>query len=155
MSEDDWGLEGPDPVDRPLPARRRRPFVTNTARLTGHRQGHANSILVKAQIGSLTETLDAVDVAQRARYTAVISHRSARRGLHIADLAVATNAGQIKTGSLSRSDRLAKYNELMDRGAPATSPATPAARSCAPRQAPEAARTSGRSALRNTWKSCV
>ncbi len=75
----------------------------------------ANSILVKVnQIGSLTETLDAVSMAQRAGYTAVMSHRSGEtEDSTIADLAVATNCGQIKTGSLSRSDRLAKYNQLI------------------------------------------
>ena len=91
-------------------------FVTNTERLAqGIERGIANSILVKVnQIGSLTETLDAVAMAQRAGYTAVISHRSGEtEDATIADLAVATNAGQIKTGSLSRSDRLAKYNQLI------------------------------------------
>jgi len=91
-------------------------FVTNTERLAqGIEKGIANSILVKVnQIGSLTETLDAVAMAQRAGYTAVISHRSGEtEDSTIADLAVATNAGQIKTGSLSRSDRLAKYNQLI------------------------------------------
>jgi enolase len=77
--------------------------------------GVANSILVKVnQIGSLTETLDAVETAHKARYTAVMSHRSGEtEDSTIADLAVATNCGQIKTGSLSRSDRLAKYNQLI------------------------------------------
>ncbi len=91
-------------------------FVTNTARLMqGIRTGTANSILVKVnQIGTLTETLEAVDAAHRARYTAVMSHRSGESEDNtIADLAVATNCGQIKTGSLSRSDRLAKYNRLI------------------------------------------
>jgi len=91
-------------------------FVTNTERLSrGIEQGIANSILVKVnQIGSLSETLEAVNMAQRAAYTAVISHRSGEtEDSTIADLAVATNAGQIKTGSLSRSDRLAKYNQLI------------------------------------------
>jgi enolase len=91
-------------------------FVTNTMRLAdGIKKGVANSILVKVnQIGSLTETLDAVDMAHRARYTAVMSHRSGEtEDATIADLAVATNCGQIKTGSLSRSDRLAKYNQLI------------------------------------------
>jgi enolase 1/2/3 len=91
-------------------------FVTNTERLAeGIRKGIGNSILVKVnQIGSLTETLDAVNMAQRASYTAVISHRSGEtEDATIADLSVATNAGQIKTGSLSRSDRLAKYNQLI------------------------------------------
>ena len=91
-------------------------FVTNTERLSrGIKEGIANSILVKVnQIGSLTETLEAVDMAHRARYTAVMSHRSGEtEDSTIADLAVATNCGQIKTGSLSRSDRLAKYNQLI------------------------------------------
>ncbi|MFM1816917.1 MAG: hypothetical protein RLZ98_3612 [Pseudomonadota bacterium] len=91
-------------------------FVTNTARLAdGIRKGIANSILVKVnQIGTLSETLDAIEMAQRAGYTAVISHRSGEtEDSTIADLAVATNAGQIKTGSLCRSDRLAKYNQLI------------------------------------------
>jgi len=91
-------------------------FVTNTKRLSqGIAERVANSILVKVnQIGTLTETLDAVAMAQRAAYTAVISHRSGEtEDATIADLAVATNAGQIKTGSLSRSDRLAKYNQLI------------------------------------------
>ncbi|MBC8129505.1 MAG: phosphopyruvate hydratase, partial [Rhizobiaceae bacterium] len=91
-------------------------FVTNSKRLRmGIDKGIANSILVKVnQIGSLTETLDAVNVAHRAGYTAVMSHRSGEtEDSTIADLAVATNCGQIKTGSLARSDRLAKYNQLL------------------------------------------
>ncbi|MET0599589.1 MAG: phosphopyruvate hydratase [Mesorhizobium sp.] len=91
-------------------------FVTNSARLRdGIRMGVANSILVKVnQIGSLTETLDAVETAHKAGYTAVMSHRSGEtEDSTIADLAVATNCGQIKTGSLARSDRLAKYNQLI------------------------------------------
>jgi enolase len=91
-------------------------FVTNTERLAmGIEQGLANSILIKVnQIGSLSETLDAVDMAHRAGYTCVMSHRSGEtEDAFIADLAVATNCGQIKTGSLSRSDRLAKYNQLL------------------------------------------
>ncbi len=91
-------------------------FVTNTKRLArGIAESTANSILVKVnQIGSLSETLDAVSMAQRAGYTAVMSHRSGEtEDSTIADLAVATNCGQIKTGSLSRSDRLAKYNQLI------------------------------------------
>ena len=91
-------------------------FVTNSARLRdGIRMGVANSILVKVnQIGTLTETLDAVSTAHRAAYTAVMSHRSGEtEDATIADLAVATNFGQIKTGSLARSDRLAKYNQLL------------------------------------------
>ncbi len=91
-------------------------FVTNTQRLvSGIKMGVANSILVKVnQIGSLSETLDAVDTAHRASYTSVMSHRSGEtEDSTIADLAVALNCGQIKTGSLSRSDRMAKYNQLI------------------------------------------
>ena len=91
-------------------------FVTNTERLKkGIELGAANAILVKVnQIGTLTETLDAIAMAQRAGYTAVISHRSGEtEDTTIADLAVATNAGQIKTGSMSRTDRMAKYNQLL------------------------------------------
>jgi enolase len=91
-------------------------FVTNPERLRqGIEKKTANSILVKVnQIGSLTETLEAVEMAHRAGYTAVMSHRSGETEDNtIADLAVATNCGQIKTGSLSRSDRLAKYNQLI------------------------------------------
>ena len=91
-------------------------FVTNTSRLQqGIERGVANSILIKVnQIGTLTETLQAIDLAGRAGYTSVISHRSGEtEDVTIADLAVATRAGQIKTGSLSRSDRVAKYNQLL------------------------------------------
>ncbi len=91
-------------------------FVTNPARLArGIDAGIANSILIKLnQIGTLTETLDTVGMAHKAGYSAVISHRSGEtEDTTIADLAVATNAGQIKTGSLSRSDRTAKYNQLL------------------------------------------
>ena len=91
-------------------------FVTNPLRLEqGIKDGLANSLLVKVnQIGTLSETLDAVDMAHRARYTAVMSHRSGEtEDSTIADLAVATNCGQIKTGSLARSDRTAKYNQLI------------------------------------------
>jgi enolase len=91
-------------------------FVTNPKRLAdGIKQGLANSLLVKVnQIGTLTETLAAVDMAHRARYSTVMSHRSGEtEDSTIADLAVATNCGQIKTGSLARSDRLAKYNQLI------------------------------------------
>jgi enolase len=91
-------------------------FVTNPERLAdGIGRGLANSILIKVnQIGTLSETLDAVDMAHRASYTAVMSHRSGEtEDATIADLAVATNCGQIKTGSLSRSDRTAKYNQLL------------------------------------------
>ncbi len=91
-------------------------FVTNTGILAqGIEKGIANSILIKVnQIGTLTETLEAIEMAKKADYTAVISHRSGEtEDTTIADLAVATNAGQIKTGSLSRSDRVAKYNQLI------------------------------------------
>ncbi|RSV35382.1 phosphopyruvate hydratase [Sphingomonas sp. ABOLE] len=91
-------------------------FVTNPQRLQrGIEGGYANSLLVKVnQIGTLTETLEAVSLAQRSSYTAVMSHRSGEtEDATIADLAVATNCGQIKTGSLARSDRLAKYNQLI------------------------------------------
>lgn len=91
-------------------------FVTNTERLAkGIRQGIANSILIKVnQIGTLTETLDAIEMAHKNGYTAVISHRSGEtEDTTIADLAVATNSGQIKTGSMSRTDRVAKYNQLL------------------------------------------
>ncbi len=91
-------------------------FVTNTERLAqGIVQGVANSILIKVnQIGTLTETLDAIEMAKKAGYTNVISHRSGEtEDTTIADIAVATNAGQIKTGSLSRTDRIAKYNQLL------------------------------------------
>ncbi|QEH35342.1 Enolase [Aquisphaera giovannonii] len=91
-------------------------FVTNTERLSkGIAEGATNSILIKVnQIGSLTETLEAIEMAHRAGYTAVISHRSGEtEDATIADIAVATNAGQIKTGSASRSDRVAKYNQLL------------------------------------------
>jgi len=91
-------------------------FVTNTEILeTGIRQSIANSILVKInQIGTLTETLSAIDMAKKAKYTSVVSHRSGETEDHfIADLAVGSNSGQIKTGSLSRSDRLSKYNQLL------------------------------------------
>jgi enolase len=91
-------------------------FVTNPERLAmGIERGSANSMLVKVnQIGSLTETLRAVEMAHRAGFTNVMSHRSGEtEDATIADLAVATNCGQIKTGSLARSDRLAKYNQLI------------------------------------------
>lgn len=91
-------------------------FVTNTTRLAeGIKKGVANSILVKVnQIGTLTETLDAIEMAHKNGYTAVISHRSGEtEDTTIADIAVATNAGQIKTGSMSRTDRVAKYNQLL------------------------------------------
>jgi enolase 1/2/3 len=118
MSEDDWA--GWKALTEAIGARCQLVgddlFVTNTERLSqGIERGIANSILVKVnQIGSLSETLDAVSMAQNAGYTAVISHRSGEtEDATIAHLAVATNAGQIKTGSLCRSDRLAKYNQLI------------------------------------------
>jgi enolase len=118
MSEDDWAgwKQLTDLIGSTCQLVGDDLFVTNTERLAqGIKTGTANSILVKVnQIGSLTETLDAVNMAQRARYTAVMSHRSGEtEDSTIADLAVATNCGQIKTGSLSRSDRLAKYNQLI------------------------------------------
>ncbi|WP_112663367.1 phosphopyruvate hydratase [Microvirga flavescens] len=118
MSEDDW--EGWKAVTDLIGSKCQLVgddlFVTNVNRLSqGIKKGVANSLLVKVnQIGSLTETLAAVDMAQRAGYTAVMSHRSGEtEDATIADLAVATNCGQIKTGSLARSDRLAKYNQLI------------------------------------------
>ncbi len=91
-------------------------FVTNVERLSrGIEEGVGNSILIKVnQIGSLTETLDTIAMAHRSSYTTVISHRSGEtEDTTIADLAVAVNAGQIKTGSLCRTDRIAKYNQLL------------------------------------------
>ena len=91
-------------------------FVTNTARLKkGIELGAANAILIKVnQIGSLTETLEAIEMAKRAGYAAVVSHRSGEtEDTTIADLAVATNAGQIKSGAPARTDRVAKYNQLL------------------------------------------
>jgi len=118
MAEDDWG--GWAALTRALGGRVQLVgddiFVTNVTRLAdGIAKGVANSILVKVnQIGTLSETLDTVEMAHRAAYTAVMSHRSGEtEDATIADLAVAANCGQIKTGSLSRSDRLAKYNQLI------------------------------------------
>jgi enolase len=118
MAEDDW--DGWAALTEALGARIQLVgddlFVTNPARLArGIEAGIANSILIKLnQIGTLTETLDTVDMAHKAGYSAVISHRSGEtEDTTIADLAVATNSGQIKTGSLSRSDRTAKYNQLL------------------------------------------
>jgi enolase len=118
MAEDDW--EGWSALTKALGGKLQLVgddlFVTNTRRLAdGIKKGVANSILVKVnQIGTLSETLEAVDMAHRASYTAVMSHRSGEtEDSTIADLAVATNCGQIKTGSLARSDRLAKYNQLL------------------------------------------
>ena len=118
MAEDDW--EGWAALTQALGERCQLVgddlFVTNPKRLArGIASGAANSILIKVnQIGTLSETLEAVAMAHRAGWTAVISHRSGEtEDTTIADLAVATNCGQIKTGSLSRSDRLAKYNQLI------------------------------------------
>ena len=118
MAEDDWDgwKSSTDMVGDKCQLVGDDLFVTNSARLAdGIRMGVANSILVKVnQIGTLTETLDAVEMAHKASYTAVMSHRSGEtEDVTIADLAVATNCGQIKTGSLARSDRLAKYNQLL------------------------------------------
>jgi enolase len=118
MAEDDW--EGWKNLSNALGKKIQLVgddlFVTNSERLQqGIDKGVGNSILVKVnQIGSLTETLEAVRLAASANYTAVISHRSGEtEDAFIADLAVATNAGQIKTGSASRTDRIAKYNQLL------------------------------------------
>jgi enolase len=118
MSEDDW--EGweilTDLVGEKCQLVGDDLFVTNVTRLAkGINDGIANSVLVKVnQIGTLTETLAAVEMAHKAGYTAVMSHRSGEtEDSTIADLAVATNCGQIKTGSLARSDRTAKYNQLL------------------------------------------
>jgi enolase len=118
LSEDDW--EGWKQLTELIGGRVQLVgddlFVTNTGRLSqGIEKGIANAILVKVnQIGSLTETLEAVEMAHKAGYRAVMSHRSGEtEDATIADLAVATNCGQIKTGSLARSDRLAKYNQLL------------------------------------------
>jgi enolase len=118
MAEDDWdGWKAlTDAIGKKVQLVGDDLFVTNTERLvSGIKMGVANSILVKVnQIGSLSETLNAVDTAHRAGYTSVMSHRSGEtEDSTIADLAVALNCGQIKTGSLSRSDRLAKYNQLI------------------------------------------
>jgi len=118
MAEDDWS--GWETLTERLGSRIQLVgddlFVTNTRILAeGIRRGIANSVLIKVnQIGTLTETLAAIEMAKRAGYTVVISHRSGEtEDSTIADIAVATNAGQIKTGSLSRSDRVAKYNQLL------------------------------------------
>jgi len=118
MAEDDWA--GWKALTETLGAKVQLVgddlFVTNSVRLKdGIKRGTANSILVKVnQIGSLTETLEAVEMAHKAGYSAVMSHRSGEtEDATIADLAVATNCGQIKTGSLARSDRVAKYNQLI------------------------------------------
>src|SRR5262249_40067279 len=118
LAEDDW--QGWQNLTRELGGKVQLVgddlFVTNTTRLRqGIDQHAANSILIKVnQIGTLTETLDAIDLARRNGYTSVISHRSGEtEDTTIADIAVATNAGQIKTGSASRTDRVAKYNQLL------------------------------------------
>ena len=118
MAEDDWGgwKSLTDAIGSRVQLVGDDVFVTNPDRLSdGIAKGVANSILIKVnQIGTLTETLEAVEIAHKASYTAVMSHRSGEtEDSTIADLAVATNCGQIKTGSLSRSDRLAKYNQLI------------------------------------------
>jgi enolase len=118
MSEDDWAgwAALTEALGKKVQLVGDDLFVTNPKRLAeGLAKGVANSILVKVnQIGTLSETLETVEMAQRAKYTAVMSHRSGEtEDATIADLAVATNCGQIKTGSLSRSDRLAKYNQLI------------------------------------------
>ena len=118
MAEDDWDgwKELTEALGKKIQLVGDDLFVTNTERLQkGIDQGIANSILVKVnQIGSLTETLEAMRLAASANYTAVVSHRSGEtEDAFIADLAVATNAGQIKTGSASRTDRIAKYNQLL------------------------------------------
>ena len=118
MAEDDW--DGwkilTDRLGKSIQLVGDDVFVTNTRILReGIRRGSANSILIKInQIGTLTETFAAIEMAKRAGYTSVISHRSGEtEDTIIADIAVATNALQIKTGSLSRSDRIAKYNQLL------------------------------------------
>ncbi|MGE3327417.1 MAG: phosphopyruvate hydratase, partial [Acidimicrobiia bacterium] len=118
MAEDDW--DGWSALTKALGGRVQLVgddlFVTNTERLAmGIERGVANSILVKVnQIGSLTETLETVELATRSAYTSVMSHRSGEtEDTTIADLAVATNCGQIKTGAPARSDRVAKYNQLL------------------------------------------
>jgi enolase len=118
LSEDDW--DGWKKLTAELGAKTQLVgddlFVTNVKRLEdGIRQGCGNSILVKVnQIGSLTETFDAIELAKRSKFTTIISHRSGEtEDVTISDIAVATNAGQIKTGSASRTDRIAKYNQLL------------------------------------------
>ena len=119
MAENDWeGWKHADGRDRrPVPARRRRPVLHQQLRSSrkGIEQDVANAILIKVnQIGTLTETLEAIELARAAGYNSIISHRSGEtEDTFIADLAVATQAGQIKTGAPSRSDRVAKYNQLL------------------------------------------
>jgi enolase len=118
MAEDDWDAwkKLTDAIGDKVQLVGDDLFVTNTERLSRGIEGNiANSILIKVnQIGTLTETLDAIEMAHKNSYTAVISHRSGEtEDVTIADLSVATNAGQIKTGSMSRTDRIAKYNQLL------------------------------------------
>ncbi len=118
LAEDDWAgwIHATDAIGDRVQFVGDDLFVTNPARLArGISEGAANALLVKVnQIGSLTETLQAIDLAGRSGYTSVISHRSGEtEDTTIADLSVATRAGQIKTGSLSRSERVAKYNQLL------------------------------------------
>jgi enolase len=118
MAEDDWtGWKAlTDAIGKTVQLVGDDLFVTNVKRLKqGIEKATANAILIKVnQIGSLTETLETIDMANRASYRSVMSHRSGETEDNtIADLAVATNCGQIKTGSLARSDRLAKYNQLL------------------------------------------
>ena len=119
LAEDEWGAwrELTERARRPPAARRRRPLRDESVeRLRrGIDEGVANAILVKVnQIGTLSETLEAIELARGAGYASVISHRSGEtEDTTIADVAVATNAGQIKTGAPSRSDRVAKYNQLL------------------------------------------
>jgi enolase len=123
MAEDDWSgwktltqLVGTKSSRRKIQLVGDDLFVTNTARLSrGIKEGIANAILIKLnQIGSVTETIDAIEMARKAGYNSIISHRSGEtEDTFIADLAVATGAGQIKTGSASRTDRIAKYNQLL------------------------------------------
>jgi enolase len=118
MAEGDWGGWKllTDTIGKKIQLVGDDVFVTNVEYLAkGIKMGVANSILIKVnQIGTLTETLDAVEMAKKASYTSVISHRSGEtEDTTIADIAVATNCGMIKTGSASRTDRIAKYNQLM------------------------------------------
>ncbi len=118
LSEDDWDgwKKLTDVLGKKIQLVGDDLFVTNTARLSrGIKSNTANSILIKVnQIGTLTETLEAIEMAKQAGYTAIVSHRSGEsEDTTIADIAVATNAGQIKTGSASRTDRIAKYNQLL------------------------------------------
>ena len=118
LAEDDWAgwKVLSDEVGKKIQLVGDDLFVTNTKRLQqGIDKGIANSILIKVnQIGTVSETLDAIDLARRNGYTSIISHRSGEsEDTFIADLAVATGAGQIKTGSASRTDRIAKYNQLL------------------------------------------